>query len=435
MITELELENFRTFSGRVRLRLRPITVLIGKNNAGKSSLIKFLLMLQQSIDATSSEFLVPDGDRVSLGTFADLRNSVRGRGQLKFRLEFQTLAGPRQKQRQVIDAILAAKPRIDAVTQRRDFHFFVDAQRGQEVVRDETMLCEITSKVGYGRRRMGSHRFSATFGDGKVVECVEKNLRTGRFLRFPAQGSDPEEEIKAYFADRYITAIRDEIADIRHLSAIREESQRVILVGSQPADDVGQRGEFAIPHLQRLIDASGDETEFVMRHLRAVAGIEHIKFYSPINTILARTLALNADTRAQAFLSEFGFGVSQCIPIFVQGAITPPRHLLMVEQPEAQLHPTAQIEMGSFFAELWRIRGVRSLVETHSSNIILRLRRLVAIGDLTPEDVTIGYVYVRDRTPIIRNLDIDEKGNVEKGLPMEFFGADVLESIKLGAKK
>ena len=43
MIEELKLSNFRLFDDRkVTVRFRPITIFIGKNNAGKSSVIKFL---------------------------------------------------------------------------------------------------------------------------------------------------------------------------------------------------------------------------------------------------------------------------------------------------------------------------------------------------------------------------------------------------------
>ena len=48
MLTELKLSNFRIFNDEVTVRFRPITVLIGRNSSGKSSIIKFLLMLQQS---------------------------------------------------------------------------------------------------------------------------------------------------------------------------------------------------------------------------------------------------------------------------------------------------------------------------------------------------------------------------------------------------
>ena len=56
MLKELKLSNFRLFNDEVTVRFRPITVLIGKNNYGKSSIVKFLLMLRQSLNKDSSLF-------------------------------------------------------------------------------------------------------------------------------------------------------------------------------------------------------------------------------------------------------------------------------------------------------------------------------------------------------------------------------------------
>ena len=64
MLTELKLTNFRIFNDEVTVRFRPITILIGRNSSGKSTVIKFLLMLQQSVTPGSSQFLTPEGDSV-----------------------------------------------------------------------------------------------------------------------------------------------------------------------------------------------------------------------------------------------------------------------------------------------------------------------------------------------------------------------------------
>ena len=114
-----------------------------------------------------------------------------------------------------------------------------------------------------------------------------------------------------------------------------------------------------------------------------------------------------------------------------------PHTSLMVEQPEAQLHPTAQLEMGSYFADLCNQRNVGSIIETHSDNILLRLRRLIAMGELSPLDVSVAFFTFDENNrnmPTIKNLDINEDGSMEAGLPLEFFGANVIEGLRLGAK-
>ena len=66
-----------------------------------------------------------------------------------------------------------------------------------------------------------------------------------------------------------------------------------------------------------------------------------------------------------------GFGISYCLPIIVQGLISifENNKTLIVENPEAHLHPKSQSELGRFLAIIARA-GVQIVVETHSEHII-----------------------------------------------------------------
>jgi hypothetical protein len=70
----------------------------------------------------------------------------------------------------------------------------------------------------------------------------------------------------------------------------------------------------------------------------------------------------------------------------------------------------------------------------------LRLRKLVKQGVLPPQDVSIAYFTIEEvkrkggltfPAVVVRNLDINADGSLTKGLPMEFFGADVLEALDM----
>ena len=438
MLTELKLSNFRIFDDEVTVRFRPITVLIGRNSSGKSSIIKFLLMLQQSMAPGRSRFLTAEGDRVSLGVFSELKNSLTHKRNLTFELTVENSAAtPGYPLSEYLES-------------------FKNVDHGN-------LLYKAKAKVSYNRKTsMGNTSYSLvdTVSGERYLEYGSKILDDTTFGEFPARNWDrespPELKDDMQSRKRYVewmdrrnatiirsmsevqmTAVFSYIVDsIRHLSPARDESQRVIVAAPPPEDSVGQRGQYTLPHLQEMMSGDRDRYEFIQPHLRSVANIEGVRFRKSSGYV-SRALAKNQTTGAEVPIADYGFGVSQCLPIFVQGAIADRYTSLMIEQPEAQLHPTAQLELGSYFADLWNQRKVGSIIETHSGNILMRLRRLIAKEELSHRDVSVAFFTFDEEEghmPVVRNLDINQDGSMQAGLPMEFFGADVIEGLQLGAR-
>lgn len=436
MLEKIELENFRIFAERVSLQLRPITVLIGRNSAGKSTLIKFLLMLQQSMDASEEDFLKTDGDRIKLGDFSQLRNSRRQSGKLQFNLDYSTTDLPDKKEMALFRGSKSIKRKSNALTDELRLQLTIPSE--SQISQPISAHVSVSGQIAYrSRSRIGTHHVNVVL-DGEEVLREVGQLRNPEIslLRFPARSSTPEKAIHRVFSDRFLSSIRHELNSMQHLGAVREESSRVILASNPPSGTVGQRGQFALPHLRQIMSLGGEKAEFVQKHLAEIADVTDLRFKSAGRGYVADAVATNVRTNMKSYLADFGFGVGQCLPIVVQGAITSPGSLMMVEQPESQLHPTAQLALGTFFHDLWRRFRVPSLIETHSSQLILRLRTLVAEGKLDTSELTLAYVDVDEsKMPTILNLDVEEGGRLKKGLPMEFFGADVLESMKLGVKK
>lgn len=436
MLEKIELENFRIFAERVSLQLRPITVLIGRNSAGKSTLIKFLLMLQQSMDASEEDFLKTDGDRIKLGDFSQLRNSRRQSGKLQFNLDYSTTDLPDKKEMALFRGSKSIKRKSNALTDELRLQLTIPSE--SQISQPISAHVSVSGQIAYrSRSRIGTHHVNVVL-DGEEVLREVGQLRNPEIslLRFPARSSTPEKAIHRVFSDRFLSSIRHELNSMQHLGAVREESSRVILASNPPSGTVGQRGQFALPHLRQIMSLGGEKAEFVQKHLAEIADVTDLRFKSAGRGYVADAVATNVRTNMKSYLADFGFGVGQCLPIVVQGAITSPGSLMMVEQPESQLHPTAQLALGTFFHDLWRRFRVPSLIETHSSQLILRLRTLVAEGKLDTSELTLAYVDVDEsKMPTILNLDVEEGGRLKKGLPMEFFGADILESMKLGVKK
>ena len=438
MLTELKLTNFRIFDDEVTVRFRPITILIGRNSAGKSSIIKFLLMLQQSLDHGSSQFLTSEGDKVNLGRFSDLKNSLTPKRNLGFEFTAEDIVDQPEfaisDYLEEIEIKRFDKPLYKAggaisynpnSNIRRAHYQMVDKSSKRNLIRVLPPILDDSIFWNHPPQPEASESGSPmSDGSGSTEDRLQLVKRLNR-------------QLSQWLAEIVlINFMRHQINSLRHLSPVREESRRVIETSSRPANYVGQTGRFALPHLQEIMSRDSPIREFVLTHLKDVAGIEDVKFDTS-SGYAAQALGKNSTTGAEVLIADFGFGVGQCLPVLVQGAIMDPHTTLMVEQPEAQLHPTAQLELGSYFADLWKQRNVASIIETHSDNILLRLRRLIAKGELDHEDVSVAYFTIdeeRGNMPIIKNLDINEDGSMESGLPMEFFGADVIEGLKLGAR-
>lgn len=431
MLTELKLTNFRIFDDEVTVRFRPITVLIGRNSSGKSSIIKFLLMLQQSQGPGKTQFLSPEGDLVNLGVFAELKNALTRKRNLRFELTANDL-GPQFSPMVSSHLSESSELQPDLFRYKAKAMFAYRGKPGKNQV-GYSLLEEKSEKV----LASGNWDTSAFWGDPPVPNILLNPADSegeAESIWVSGEGRDAFDRFMSLRGIIY--EVRYQVNAIRHITPVRAEAQRVIVASPPPIDNVGQSGRYTLPHLQRIVSDQGEEYKFLLPHLQKVAGIEEIKFLEP-SRYVSQAVAQNKTTGAEVNIADYGFGVSQCLPIFVQGAIMPAYTTLMVEQPEAQLHPTAQLEMGNYFADLWQQRQVASVIETHSGNILLRLRLLVDKGELAPEDISVAYFTFDEdnrRMPIVKNLDINPDGSLEAGLPMEFFGADIFEGLQLGAR-
>ncbi len=445
MITNIKLANFRAFQDEISVRIRPITVLIGRNSAGKSSLIKFLLMLRQTLESQGDSFFATDGEHVKLGTWLDLRNSqTRARGQREDYCRFNITVETDDLPPPEIQAMWSVMSRGSVVSTEPD-SLMVNFRVPKRPVRAEAPKATFTiaGAVHYGNRfKYGRHVVDGRVEKKLIFRKRADSLASVGFLRFAERTDSLNTLLEGVVAERFLDGLRQEFLVPRHLSPIREESQQVVQTGSPPPRDVGHRGEYAMPHLANILTNSEEAAaKFIVKHTAAVAKVDKVTFSHKLSALVTHIKARNMETQGVCSLADFGFGVSQCLPIFVQGAMHHRRQLLIIEQPEAQLHPTAQLDMGDFFADLWNQRQVPSLIETHSANIILRLRKLVSKGELRAEDISIAF-FTLGRRPnkragtheavVVKNIDIRPDGNMDKGLPMEFFGADILEALDFG---
>ena len=88
--------------------------------------------------------------------------------------------------------------------------------------------------------------------------------------------------------------------------------------------------------------------------------------------------------------TNVGFGISYTLPIVVAVLASKPGTIILIENPEAHLHPKGQVKMGELLA-LAASGGVQIVIETHSDHILNGIRLAVHGGKLDPKDVQLHY--------------------------------------------
>ena len=133
-------------------------------------------------------------------------------------------------------------------------------------------------------------------------------------------------------------------------------------------------------------------------------------------------------------LIDIGYGVSQILPVATELLRHDPAPLLLLQQPEVHLHPSAQAALGSLLLQTARKEQI-VIVESHSDHLLNRIRMDVRdqVTDCKPEDVSILYFENSDLETKIHSLGIDEQGNV-MGAPQSygrFFMDETRRSLRL----
>ncbi len=119
---------------------------------------------------------------------------------------------------------------------------------------------------------------------------------------------------------------------------------------------------------------------------------------------------------------NIGFGFSYALPVILAILIAKPGSLIIIENPEAHLHPRGQSRMGRLLA-LAAESGLQIIIETHSDHLLNGVRVAVKQNLLNYNKTKIHFFSNRKISEIIENkvsFSIDSDGNLERW-PLGFF--------------
>jgi predicted ATPase len=182
--------------------------------------------------------------------------------------------------------------------------------------------------------------------------------------------------------------------------------------------------EDTIPVVEEVVSArSPDPEEVVERWVRDLV--------KTAPDALQDLVLIDKRTGTPVSHRDVGIGVSQVLPVLV-AAYASRGKLLAVEQPEIHLHPALQAELGDVFLGAALGEGGNTLlIESHSEHLLLRImRRMRETSDgelpegaaaVRPEHVMVLFVEPDGPTSIVREMPLNERGELVKAWPGGFF--------------
>jgi predicted ATPase len=113
--------------------------------------------------------------------------------------------------------------------------------------------------------------------------------------------------------------------------------------------------------------------------------------------------------------TNVGFGITYILTVLVAVLSSSPGTLLLLENPEAHLHPRGQAMMGELLARAAAC-GAQILVETHSDHVLNGVRVAVHDGKLKPDDAQLHYFQrrVQDGLAEVISPTMDRNGRIDR---------------------
>jgi len=401
MLTNLEIHNFKSIK-ELQMQIADLNILIGPNNSGKTSVLQTLALLKQSISQ-----LAFTGPLVNLGNFREAVYRHDRNEAIKFSLQFSTTGLP---------TILN-----NMIGRGRELYYSVSIKEGGQ---GEPLIQ--SSMLGAHQKEI--IRLQRNKRETIVSEFRSINFDTRGIL--PRAQAGEVTEIEKY--NQIYELFTEELSHfLYYLSARRGVSVRTEPVDtrySRRPDDVGLLGENTTPVLAYV----RDDADYSNAMDKIGFWLERFGLTKLIATIVEgpghSLKATNKEIDVQSNVVDVGFGVNQLIPVLVQCIYAPRGSLILIEQPEAHLHPRAQAEVADFLIDVVNY-GNRVMVETHSEHLLLRLQRRLAEKKIGPEAVNVCYFEQTKEGTRKSDMKMDESGYFVQPIPKGFFEEGFQEAL------
>jgi energy-coupling factor transporter ATP-binding protein EcfA2 len=410
---ELHLNNVRSFCGEHRIPIKPLTLLVGENSSGKSTLLAMLAAVSGPwFPSAKHSFALPPYDLGSYDSISTYKGGRYGRA-----AEFQVGYALERKE----GSIRATGTYVD--------------NHGQP----ELSFFEVKFKDQHIKIKFDEGQYHADFGSSKSARnslTIEGTLPEG--VDLTAQGL-PNVLIGRFFEiskkERESGAVQNE-----HFLEVFNLLRQLVSHAPEQATSIAPirtKPKRTYDELTDEFKPEGDHVPLVLARTWAFGKAQDAKILRDTMLEFGQDSGLFRDIDVRMLgprpsspfqilvkvsgvftnLADVGYGVSQSLPVIVESVLASKQRRLLLQQPEVHLHPKAQAALGTFLARLVSARHKQFVVETHSDFVIDRIRQEISKGKLDHNDVLLLFLERDGAETSVHKINFDKNGSVVSAPP------------------
>lgn len=453
---KISIHNFKSIEELIQYELKPLTIILGVNSSGKSSFVQLLLLLKQTIERNSpDEQLFLNGDLYKVKNFIDILSGKSFENKLSVAVEFSKEE----------DLKINSSKRISIFDSYSTFNICIEISF--DFKNDKAIISEFAVKylLPEGEKKEQYVKFITKYENGNKSFFIEANNKLfGKDLwdnkplnadniiyssiyplyyeikRTETEPS-PNQENPNIFQETFdknflnLDGIKDLIDStfktITYIGPIRLEPQDEYVL-SDKQTSVGMNGKFvsqvlennsqkAIEYFKPKFSESG-EVEFSKAETTLHEAVKYWMcdvfklgvdlFVEKVNDVYV--IYLIGKKGIKTTIKHVGFGISQVLPIIVEGLLMNNSSTLILEQPEIHLHPKIQSSLFDFLNSL-TLQGKKIIIETHSDHFITRMRRRVAenMDNTMADKINLTFIETMKGKGLFRSIPVDDLGAME----------------------
>lgn len=398
MLESITFRNYKCLSGK-SFSLAPLNIFTGYNGRGKSSVIQALLMLAQSVKQNSLQQLHVNGQFVKLGDFDELLyDTTKERWELEFDMIIQ-----------------------DADKKSHPVNFGFEMSDDYKV--GNVVKCEIDGEDFYSTQSARGEKIREE--GGKTLQAlpsyVYELLESKNIHYVSANRMGPVSFVERKETPEFHSVGANGDMTINTLYTYKGNVDMRMNVIS------GDKNNYS------LVESVGHWIDYIMNGEKGSITVDDgtdKEKTKKRSSVLSLDFVLNERSH-HAY--NVGFGYSYILSIVVTALIAKSGNVVIVENPEAHLHPEAQFRLTQLLAKL-ASRGVQVFVETHSEHVVNAVRLAVIEEEyaLTNNQVS---VFFFDNDYSKRDLYIEKNGRINDW-PSRFFDQyqwELAEILRKGA--